>query len=47
MPEAALVYQCMLAWETNSPKGQIWKAAYHNGRALLNVSAALRRMAEK
>lgn len=28
-------------------KGQIWKAAYHNGRALLNVSAALRRLAEK
>lgn len=28
-------------------KGQIWKAAYHNGRALLNVTAALRRMAEK
>jgi uncharacterized protein (DUF1800 family) len=24
-PEADLVYQCMLTWETNSPKGQIWK----------------------
>src|SRR5262249_17822077 len=24
-PEANLVYQCMLTWETNSPKGQIWK----------------------
>ncbi len=24
-PEAALVYECMQAWETNSPKGQIWK----------------------
>jgi uncharacterized protein (DUF1800 family) len=24
-PEAALVQACMLAWETNSPKGQIWK----------------------
>jgi len=29
----------------NQPKGQIWKAAYHNGRALLNVTAALRRLA--
>ncbi len=24
-PEAALVYGCMQTWETNSPKGQIWK----------------------
>jgi hypothetical protein len=24
-PEAQLVHNCMLAWETNSPKGQIWK----------------------
>ena len=24
-PEAALVHGCMQAWETNSPKGQIWK----------------------
>lgn len=24
-PEAALVHACMEAWETNSPKGQIWK----------------------
>jgi mannobiose 2-epimerase len=31
----------------NQAKGQIWKAAYHNGRALLNVSAALRRLAGK
>lgn len=24
-PEADLVYRCMLTWETNSPRGQIWK----------------------
>lgn len=24
-PEAQLVHACMMAWETNSPKGQIWK----------------------
>ena len=24
-PEADLVHRCMLAWETNSPKGQTWK----------------------
>jgi uncharacterized protein (DUF1800 family) len=24
-PEAQLVHDCMTAWETNSPKGQIWK----------------------
>lgn len=23
-PEADLVYQCLLTWQTNSPKGQIW-----------------------
>ncbi|MGD0090896.1 MAG: AGE family epimerase/isomerase, partial [Planctomycetota bacterium] len=28
-------------------KGQIWKAAYHNGRALVNVTEALRRLGEK
>ncbi|MCY3018787.1 MAG: AGE family epimerase/isomerase [Planctomycetota bacterium] len=27
-------------------KGQIWKAAYHNGRTLMNVSAGLRRAAK-
>ncbi len=27
-------------------KGRIWKAAYHDGRALLNVTARLRRLAE-
>ena len=29
----------------NPNKGRIWKAAYHDGRALLNVSERLRRMA--
>ena len=29
----------------NSTKGQIWKAAYHDGRALLNVTARLKRLA--
>lgn len=29
----------------NTPKARIWKAAYHDGRALLNVSERLRRMA--
>ncbi|MBI5383948.1 MAG: DUF1800 family protein [Verrucomicrobia bacterium] len=24
-PEAQLVHACMMAWETNSPKGQVWK----------------------
>ena len=24
-PEAQLVHACMMTWETNSPKGQIWK----------------------
>jgi mannobiose 2-epimerase len=28
-------------------KGDIWKAAYHDGRALLNVSERLNRLAEK
>ncbi len=28
-------------------KGHIWKAAYHDGRALLNVSERLRRLADK
>ena len=28
------------------PKGQIWKAAYHNGRALMNVTERLRKMAK-
>ncbi len=27
-------------------KGRIWKAAYHDGRALLNVSGRLRRLAD-
>jgi cellobiose epimerase len=31
---------------TNPGKGRIWKAAYHDGRALLNVSERLRRLAE-
>jgi hypothetical protein len=31
----------------NSTKGQIWKAAYHDGRALLNVMARLKRLAEQ
>jgi hypothetical protein len=30
---------------TNTGKGRIWKAAYHDGRALLNVSERLRRLA--
>lgn len=29
------------------PKGSYWKAAYHNGRALLNVTEALRQMAKE
>jgi mannobiose 2-epimerase len=29
----------------NPTKGQIWKAAYHDGRALLNVTARLKRLA--
>jgi mannobiose 2-epimerase len=29
----------------NPDKGQIWKAAYHEGRELLNVSERLRRLA--
>jgi mannobiose 2-epimerase len=31
---------------TVSGKGRIWKAAYHDGRALLNVSERLRRLAK-
>jgi mannobiose 2-epimerase len=31
----------------STEKGQIWKAAYHDGRALLNVSERLRRLAGK
>ena len=30
----------------NANKGRIWKAAYHDGRALLNVSERLRKLAE-
>ncbi len=29
----------------NTPKARMWKAAYHDGRALLNVSERLRRLA--
>jgi mannobiose 2-epimerase len=32
---------------TVNVKGSIWKAAYHDGRALLNVSERLNRLAEK
>ena len=31
----------------STDKGQIWKAAYHDGRALLNVSDRLKRLAEQ
>ena len=31
---------------TGTTKGRIWKAAYHDGRAFLNVSERLRRMAD-
>jgi mannobiose 2-epimerase len=31
--------------QVNSNKGRIWKAAYHDGRAFLNVSERLRRLA--
>lgn len=30
---------------TDTPKARIWKAAYHDGRALLNVTERLRRLA--
>lgn len=30
----------------NANKGRIWKAAYHDGRALLNVSERLRKPAQ-
>jgi mannobiose 2-epimerase len=32
--------------QVNSNKGRIWKAAYHDGRAFLNVSERLRKLAE-
>jgi len=32
---------------TNPNKGRIWKAAYHDGRALLNVSERLRKLADQ
>ena len=31
---------------TNPSKGRIWKAAYHDGRALLNVTQRLQKLAE-
>jgi cellobiose epimerase len=31
---------------TNTNKGLIWKAAYHDGRALLNVTQRLHKLAE-
>jgi cellobiose epimerase len=31
---------------TNTSKGRIWKAAYHDGRALLNVTERLHKLAE-
>ena len=30
----------------NPNKGRIWKAAYHDGRALLNVSKRLQKLAQ-
>jgi mannose/cellobiose epimerase-like protein (N-acyl-D-glucosamine 2-epimerase family) len=43
------VYQLVSAdgKPTSTVKGNIWKAAYHDGRALLNVSERLNRLAEK
>jgi mannobiose 2-epimerase len=32
--------------QVNANKGRIWKAAYHDGRAFLNVSERLRKLAE-
>ena len=32
---------------TATPKARIWKAAYHDGRALLNVAERLRQLAER
>jgi mannobiose 2-epimerase len=32
---------------TDHSKAQIWKAAYHDGRALLNVTERLRRLADR
>jgi mannobiose 2-epimerase len=48
-PEFHGVYQVVGPDGTaeNSTKGQIWKAAYHDGRALLNVTARLKRLAEQ
>jgi hypothetical protein len=31
---------------TNADKGRIWKAAYHDGRALLNVTERLHKLAD-
>jgi hypothetical protein len=31
---------------TNVSKGRIWKAAHHDGRALLNVTEGLHKLAE-
>ena len=41
-------YNTVSAEGTSTPgeaKGTVWKAAYHNGRALMNVSETLRRLA--
>ena len=48
-PEFHGVYQVVGPDGTaeNSTKGQIWKAAYHDGRALLNVKARLKKLAEQ
>jgi mannobiose 2-epimerase len=48
-PEFHGVYQVVGPDGTaeNSTKGQIWKAAYHDGRALLNVTARLKKLAEQ
>jgi mannobiose 2-epimerase len=42
------VYETVMPDTRPAPgdKGYIWKAAYHDGRALMNVSERLRRMAE-
>jgi mannose/cellobiose epimerase-like protein (N-acyl-D-glucosamine 2-epimerase family) len=46
-PEYRGVYEMIGAdgAPTNPGKGRIWKAAYHDGRALLNVAGRLRRLA--
>ena len=48
-PEFHGVYQVVGPDGTteNSTKGQIWKAAYHDGRGLLNVKARLKKLAEQ